>query len=187
MGKMTASSDVTFVDLQFHQNGNELWLMSKNSHITVIDTQKWHILKTVSQPERYYIKMSSSVSPALAKEAIGKTLNSLWIGVTSTKQLVFLSENSTNNGIDSKAFVVGVLPSVKRFSLSPDSKFLALLSTDGLLLLYSTQFLLRQTFQTVQSTLPVVDNGNIQLKRSLNAIDKKVIGKFNISEVWHEK
>lgn len=147
--KSTANDVWTFMDMQFHQNGGELWLMSKNSYITVIDAQQWFVKKSVSSDERYHIKMSPFVSTTLAQEIIRESFNSLWIGMTNTKKLVFMSGSNGDNVIDMKPFLPWKCTAVKRFALSPDNKLLALISTDGTLKLYSIEFMLRQIFQTV--------------------------------------
>lgn len=170
------NSDINFLDMKFHQNGKELWLMSKNCYITVIGcgAKQWHVLKAVS-PERYYVKMSSFLSTDFAEEAIRMKFNSLWIGVSSTGKLVFLSENNTDGVIDLKSFLPWQCSAVKRFSISPDNKLLALISSDGTLKLYSIEFLLRQIFQTIQPKLTAIDHEKIQLNRNLNTLDSKVI------------
>ncbi|XP_055316276.1 TBC1 domain family member 31 [Sitodiplosis mosellana] len=177
MDKKNAAMDIIFLDMKFHENGNELWLMSKNSYIIVIDAQQWHVIKAVS-PEKYHVKMSSFVSCALAQEVIHKSLSSsfhsLCIGLTSTKKLVFLSESNTNDSIDFKPFLPWKCAAVKRFSLSPNSKLLALISVDGSFKLYSIEFMLLQIFQTVQPKITAINHENMQLNQSLNALDKKV-------------
>lgn len=162
--------------MKFHQNGKELWLMSKNCYITVIgcDAQQWHVLKAVS-PERYCVKLLSFLSTHFAQEAIRMKFNSLWIGVASTGKLVFLSENNTDSVIDLKSFLPWQCSAVKRISISPDNKLLALISADGTLKLYSIEFLLRQIFQTVEPKLTATDHDKMQLNRNLNTLDKKVM------------
>lgn len=179
MDRKSTAIEATLLDMKFHENGNELWLMSRNSHIIVIDTQQWHVTKAVSSPERYHVKMSSFVSSAFAQDVIHKPsplpFRSICIGATSTKELVFLTETNTNNAIDFKSFLPWKCAAVKRFRLSPNSKLLAVIAVDGTLKLYSFEFILRQIFYTAQPKFSATDPANMQLDASSNTLHKKVV------------
>lgn len=179
MDRKSTSNESTLLDMKFHENGTELWLMSKNSHIIVIDTQQFHVTKVVSSPDRYHVKKLSFVSSAFAQDVIHKSsslpFRSICIGATSTKELVFLAETNTNNAIDFKSFLPWKCAAVKHFLISPNSKLLAIITGDGTLKLYSIEFMLRQIYYTMQPKIITTDHVNTQLNGSSYTLDKKVV------------
>lgn len=176
VGRKNAENEAALLDMKFHDNGNELWVMSKNLHIIVFDTQQWHITKAASSPDRYYVKMSSFVSSAFVQNVIHKSsslsLRSICIGATSSKKLVFLTETDENHAIDFKSFLPWKCVGVKRFVVSPNSELLALIAVDGTLKLYSIEFILRHNvFYTMPPKISTIDHVN----KELSTLDRKVV------------
>lgn len=106
-----------------------------------------------------------------------RPLNSLCIGLPKNMPgLVLLSEKTTENTINFNRFMPWNCNSsiVKRLSLSPDAKWMALILADGSLKLYSLEFMLQQAFQTLQPRPVTIDRDCVRLHKHLDAFDKEV-------------
>ncbi|XP_031631316.1 uncharacterized protein LOC116345778 [Contarinia nasturtii] len=160
-------------DVNFHQNGMELWIICRNSNIIVMDAQQWIIQKIVSPERSFYMK--SFVSINFEHEAICKPLHSLWLGVSSNCTLAFLSMHSTDKTINVKSYLPRNCLAIKRLSLSFDNELVALILADGSFKVYSVRFLLYQAFnRLIQSKCIPMAHQCVQLNQQLNAFDGKV-------------
>lgn len=165
-------------DMNFNQNGMELWFTCRNSNIIVMNTEHWAIKKSFSS-EKWYVKSFTFLSQNFVQETIGKGLDGLCIGVSNNNTLVFLSDHSTD-GFNAKLYLPQNSLSIKRIALSFDNELVTLILADGSFKLYSVRYLLQQVFQAPQSKclstnhLCVMDNLCMQLNEQLNAFDGKV-------------
>lgn len=160
-------------DMEFNSDGTELWLSCKDSHITVIETNQWHVVKNVS-PDSFYIKTLIRLSASMAQDIFRRTLKNLYIGAANTDKLVFLTEDDVRGTIDLKPFIPWKCSSVKRLSCSPDNKILTVILRDGTLKLYSMEFLLRQVFQRLTPQRTPLEQTCSEMTQNLNGFDKQV-------------
>lgn len=166
------------LDMEFNADGMELWLSCKDSHITVIDTKSWHVTKNVS-PERYYIKSFLLLSPKFTQAVFRKRMTNVWIGLASTRELVFLLESPTESLIKINKFQPHKCRAIKRLTQSPDDKLLALILADGSLKIYSIEFLLHQIFHTFPAKNIAHGQTCLEQSHGFDTTNKKVYIKRN--------
>lgn len=165
--------DDDILDIEFSSNGDELWITFKDSQITVIETANWHVTKIVPS-ERFQIKSFSRLPTSLTQDIFRRSLKSLWIGLTNSRELVFLYEKATDSAINIKSCQPWKLHAVKHFTVSPDVQMLALISADGVLKIYSMETLLCQTFRTIQTDRTAIEQQLLEIKHDSRIFDKKV-------------
>lgn len=153
--------------MKISKSGTELWISLKDSIITVLDTQQWHVKKMISC-RNGDIQTMCDLSTAFSMEI----LKSVWIAVSNTNGLVIISENTFDKIINVKSNILP-LKLIKCISISLDGKHLALIGkSDGSLKLFSTKHLLHQIFQREKQSKNDI---YLQLKQDSSAFDDKVI------------
>lgn len=162
------------MDLEFNEDGTELWISSYDSHITVIETNHWHVLKT-ELDRTMYIKALNVLATKSVEKICRQKLKSLYIGITNGDMLVFLSEKHSQSEINLKPFLPFHCTAIKRVMCSPDYRMIALFSRDGIFQLYLSDSLICQVFQTLSaSKRKPLDQACLQIDHDLHALDKKV-------------
>lgn len=124
--------------------------------------------------ERFQIKSFSRLPTCLTQDIFRKSLKSLWIGLTNSREFVFLYEKATDSAINIKSCQPWKLHAVKHFTVSPDVQMLALISADGVLKIYSMETLLGQTFRTIQPDRTAIEEKLLEIKHDSRIFDKKV-------------
>lgn len=174
MGSIIKRSIDLINDLQFNNEGTELWLTSKDSYLTVITSDKWQITKNVT-PEILPIKQLHVLSVGLYQSILNQaSLKNLFIGLTNNEQIVFLTEKSSESTINVMPINVWDCVAPKRLSCSPDNNILAVILCDGTLKLYSIEFLLQQTFQTLPPKSTLMDQTCSTIAEQFKIFDTKV-------------
>lgn len=162
------------MDLEFNEDGSELWISSQDSHITIIETNQWHVIKT-ELDRAMYIKALNVLSAKSVEKMCRKKLTSLFVGITNGDMLVFLSEEHSHSEINLKPFMPFHCTAIKRVMCSPDCQMVALFSRDGIFKLYTTEFLICQVFQTLSASKRTpLDQHCLQIDHDLHVFDKKV-------------
>lgn len=164
-------------DIEFNENGTELWISCKDSCLIVIDTNDWYVMKNVS-PEDFPITQLQML-PAIQIQSIRhKSVTNFSIGhINAVDKLAFLTEYANDGTIDVQPFTPWKCASIKRFTCSPDCKILAVIQTDGTLKLYSIEYLMRQVFQMKFTPQPTqLDQICSKITENLKEFDKNVRG-----------
>lgn len=167
------SEDDAILDIEFNENGTEVWLSYADLHVDAIETETWHVKKNAAS-KRYRIKSLSPLSTTWAQEIIRKPLASLWFGVTITGDLVVLFEQLTESTIIVNEVQPWNCSSVKHLSISSNNEQLALTMADGSLKIYSIEYLLRAIFETMKPHRSAIDQQSLKLGDTLRRVDQKV-------------
>lgn len=161
--------------MKFSGNGSELWLSCKDSYLIVIDTNDWHILKSVA-PEEFPIAQLQMLATDQIQSILHKKVTNFSIGQTdSADKLAFLTESLNDSTITVESFTPWKCSSIKRFACSPNSETLVVLQNDGTISLYSMEYLIRQTYQMKFAPQPTqFDQACSHITENLTAFDQNV-------------
>lgn len=169
----TNSTDILISDLEFNIDGTEVWISCKDSHVTVIETNQWHVIKNVFA-EQFYIKTLNLLSTEFNRKISHVELRSLFIGITNDHMLAFLSEEFSKNTFDIIPFMPHGCSAVKRLTNSPDFKMIAVLLENGIFQIYTTESLVNQVYQTILPECTPLEQSCLDVEGKLKGFHQRV-------------
>lgn len=163
------SSNGFICDMKFSNDGSELWFTTVESHVMIIDTQRWNTCTSISI-EKFFVSKLFRLSSEYVERVLKQSIANSWIGKSNRSKIVFLYEKSKAT-VECEVISAWKCLEVKRLAVSRDGSKLASSFADGKLRIYSVDILLKQSIQPAVSS---VDSINTEFSQNIWNFDKKV-------------